>query len=439
MSTGDGSGVRESAATRRDPSRGHEAAVGRGLLAVVALAALVAAAGCAAPEATEAMEVTETPEAETPTVETRGGALSFDPGTEYARLRSLLETNVPAPPSVTVLNESTLPEHDDGVASATPATFRAFGVEPAPEEREQLRYRYVAAVGATGQVRVYPGEKPRSLVRTVLVHEFVHYVQVARGDIGRVREAVGQETTDDRFVTRSIVEGVAVTVTDAYVRRHLDAEPNGALYERVDEAVPRGTPVWYYNVQYRYGARYVEGQTANASVALDVVERPPQTSEQVIHGYAPSEEPPSSLTVAVNASESDWRAVGRDQDRMGEAFLRAALGDLPRDRANAAAEGWGTDRLVVFRAAAAENASYALVTRWDGPDDAADFEAALADALSRRGTATAAGWRVDGRRATVERTSEDTVVVLLGTAGFVGNTTVRGGDGEVTVTVGGGE
>lgn len=405
--------------------------VGRGLLAVVAVVALTAAAGCAAPQATET-------DAATPTVETRGGDLSFDPGAEYARLRSLLGTNVSAPPSVTVLDGSTLPENENDTVSpalTTPASHRAFGVEREPAERESLRYRYVAATSFTGEVRLYPGEKPRSLVRTVLVHEYVHYVQVTRGDLRQLRERLDTRTTDGQFVHRSVVEGVAVTVTDAYVRRHLDAAPNSALYERVDEAVSRGTPAWYGNAAYRYGARYVDGRAANASAAFEMVERPPRTSEQVIHGHAPGEEPPRNLSVSVDAAGSDWRAIGRD--RTGEAFLRTALGDLPRDRAATAAEGWGEDELVVFRSSAATNASYALVTRWDEPADAAEFAAAFADELSRRGTRTGTdagvGWRVDGRRAAVERASPDTVVVLLGTAGFVRNTTISGDDGTVTV------
>ncbi|PSQ39541.1 hypothetical protein BRD13_02385 [Halobacteriales archaeon SW_5_70_135] len=291
--------------------------VGRGLLAVVAVVALTAAAGCAAPQATET-------DAATPTVETRGGDLSFDPGAEYARLRSLLGTNVSAPPSVTVLDGSTLPENENDTVSpalTTPASHRAFGVEREPAERESLRYRYVAATSFTGEVRLYPGEKPRSLVRTVLVHEYVHYVQVTRGDLRQLRERLDTRTTDGQFVHRSVVEGVAVTVTDAYVRRHLDAAPNSALYERVDEAVSRGTPAWYGNAAYRYGARYVDGRAANASAAFEMVERPPRTSEQVIHGHAPGEEPPRNLSVSVDAAGSDWRAIGRD--RTGHAVGRA--------------------------------------------------------------------------------------------------------------------
>ncbi len=391
------------------------------LLSVVAVVALLWSAGCAAPEA----------DTSGPAVETVGGDLpdGVDAGETYGRLRTLLGTNVTAPPSVTVLNGSTVP---DGSARATPASFRAFGVEPAPDERGETRYRYVAATALTGQVRVYPGEKPPDIVRTVLVHEFVHYVQVRRGDDRRLRDTLGR-TTDARFVRRSVIEGVAVSVTDAYLRRHRpDTEPNSALYDRLDEVYPRGTPRWYGNAMYRFGARYVDARTGDPAAALVVARRPPRTSEQVIHGYVPGTEPPRNLSVSVAAAESPWRSVGTD--RMGEAFLLAALADVSRERARSAAAGWGADRLVILRRSGVANASYALVTRWDDAENATEFRATYADALTARGDRVADGWRVDGRRATVERVGTETVVVLVGTPPFVAGTTVDADGETVTVT-----
>jgi|APHM01.1.fsa_nt_gi hypothetical protein len=391
-------------------------------LAVLAAAVLLWSGGCAAPEAA----------VDAPTVETAGGSLpdDVDAGEVYQRLRTLLVTNVSAPSSVTVLNDSTVAT-GGGPSVPTPAPFRAFGVDPAPDERGETAYRYAGATSMTGQVRLYPGEKPTGLVRTILVHEYVHYVQLRRGDDRRLREALGR-TTDARFVRRSVIEGVAVDVTDAYLDRHLpDTESNAALYERLDEVYPRGTPSWYGNAMYRFGTRYVDGQVEDAATALAVAERPPRTSEQVIHGYAPGAEPPRNLSVAVAAAESPWRSVGTD--RMGEAFLLAALGSVSRERARTAAEGWGADRLQILRRSGVANASYALVTRWDDAENATEFETAYADALTARGERTADDWRVDGRAATIERAGPETVVVLVGSAAFVDGTTVDG-DGE-TVTV----
>jgi len=399
---------------------GSGAVPGR-LLAVVAVTVLLSSAGCAAPEA----------DTGAPDVETVGGDLpaGVDAGEEYRRLRTLLETNVSAPPSVTVLNDSTVP-NGSGPA-ATPASFRAFGVEAAPAERGEPAYRYVGATAATGQVRLYPGDKPTALVRTVLVHEYVHYLQVQRGDDRRLREALDR-TTDARFVRRSVLEGVAVSVTDAYLRRHLpDAAPNAALYDRLAEVYPRGTPSWYGNAMYRFGARYVDGRVDDPAAALSVVERPPRTSEQVLHGHAPGTEPPRNLSVTVAAAESPWRSVGTD--RMGEAFLLAALADVSRERARTAAAGWGADRLVVLRRSGAANASYALVTRWDDAADAGEFRATYADALGARGEYTGDAWRVDGRTTTVERVGEETVVVLVGSETFVAGTAVDGSGETVTV------
>lgn len=394
----------------------------RRLAALLALVGLVAVAGCAAPVADPG----------TPTVETRGGDLGVDPGVEYDRLRTLVGTNVSAPARVAVANESVLPNRSAPGAVATPAPFAAFGVEPRPEERGELQYRYVADVGATGSIRVHPGEKPPALVRTILVHEYVHYLQVQRGDLGRLRSAVDTRSTDGAFVYRAVVEGIAVTVTDAYVREYLpEAEPNAALYETLDEVLVRGTPAWYGNARYRFGARYVDGRVADASAALEVVAAPPRTSEQVLHGHAPGAEPPLNVSVSV-VGDTPWGVVGRD--RMGEAFLLTALGDLPAERAREAAAGWGTDELLILRRSGTENASYALVTRWDTAADAREFAAAYRDALAERGRQTDAGWRVDGRTSAVRQTNETTVTVLVGPASFVADTSVAVEAGGVAVS-----
>lgn len=391
--------------------------------AALVAAFVLVAAGCAAPTASGP--------GDTPSVATRGGNLSFDPGLDYARLRALLGTNVSAPPSVEVVEESTLPDRNV-TAGRPPAVFRAFGVVPRPEDRDDRRYRYVAETGTTGVIRLYPGQKPTPLVRTILVHEYVHYVQVRRGDPSRLQESVPVDTTDGLFVYRATLEGVAVAATDDYVERYLpEAVPNARLYDRLNAAVPRGTPAWYGIAVYRFGARYVESRADDPAEVLSVVERPPRTSEQIIHAYSPDAEPPRSLSVRVSSRESDWSPVGRD--RLGEAFLRASLGDLTPDRARRAAAGWGVDELVVFRAPGERNASYVLVTRWDDAANATEFGRAYRDALSARGTEQTVGWRVDGRRATVERVSDTTVAVLIGPRSFVRGTEVEGAGDTVTV------
>lgn len=393
------------------------------LLVVLAVGGLLVGAGCAAPVA----------DTGSPTVATPGGNLSVDAGAEYARLRGLLETNVSAPASVRVLNESTVEDVRRG--GQTPATFEAFGVTPRPDERASLRYRYVAATAGTGQVRLSPGEKPTPLVRTVLAHEYVHYVQVRRGDLDRVRAAVtsGTPTTESSFVYRAVVEGIAVDVADAYVAEYVPgAASNTALYERIDDALVRGTPAWYGNAVYRFGARYVDGRVADPAAALSVAVDPPRTAEQVIHGATPETEPRRDLSVEVDRTTAAWQPVGRD--RLGEAFLLAALGDVAAERARTAAAGWGADELVVFRSEAAANASYALTVRWDDPRNATEFARTYRDAVAARGESTATGYRAAGRSVAVRRVSPETTVVLVGTRGFVDGTTLRGEDGRVTIT-----
>ncbi len=383
-------------------------------LAAVGVLALVVAAGCSAPVAPGGP----------PDVATKGGNLSFDPGIDYARLQSLLATDVPPPPSVRVLDVADLPNR---TAASPPPTFRAFGVVPRPGDRDPLPFRYGALTGATGRIRLVPGDKPTPLVRTVLVHEYVHYIQVRRGDVTSLRERLPVDTTDGAFVSRAVLEGIAVDVTDAYVARHLpETAPNAALYDRVAETLPRGTPAWYANDAYRLGAQYVDGRADDPRAALAVVDRPPRTSEQLIHGLAPGAESPRNLSVSVDRAGTDWRVAGRD--RLGEAFLRTALGELPPDRARTAAAGWGEDVLTVLRAPNETDAAYVLVTRWDDAANATEFAAAYRDAAASRDDASN-----DDRVTAVRRVSETTVAVLVGPERFVSATTLAGGEDRVAV------
>jgi hypothetical protein len=110
-------------------------------------------------------------------------------------------------------------------------------------------------------------------------------------------------------------------------------------------------------------------------------------------------------------------------------------GRLEGDRAAAAAAGWGADRLIQFDHRDHDTA-YAWVLRWDDPDEADEFAAAMTDYLDARGDRTAGHWTDGDATFALHRVDDETVVVLAGPEPFVDNATATGSNADVTVTVG---
>jgi hypothetical protein len=135
---------------------------------------------------------------------------------------------------------------------------------------------------------------------------------------------------------------------------------------------------------YVQGLSFVQGlQASGGWPAVDAAfAKPPASTEQIIHPekYASGEAPiavtlPSDLAARVG---SGWK-VGLE-DTFGEFQLAVWLRGntaIGAGGANAAAAGWGGDRVAVLDG---PNGSWAVVLRtaWDTPADAAAFESAAA-------------------------------------------------------------
>ncbi|MFB6121298.1 MAG: hypothetical protein ABEJ68_09305 [Halobacteriaceae archaeon] len=393
----------------------------RTAVSALALAALLVGAGCAAPVADE------TP---APRVEYEGGSLPFAAGPVFAQIETTLGVDVPAPDRVHVVSS---PRNLSGsVAGASiPRFWSVAGVHTdsglSQADVDRLENGVTSSIGT---IAVYPGEDADAGDRWVLAHEFVHYVQFQRNAGERVGAAV-PATTDGRYVQRSVLEGAAVFTTDAYIAAHApDQPPNAALYRDLNETLVPGSLAWHYNLAYVEGREYVASRVAGPTALGAVYDRPPTTSEQVIHGLPPGAEPAPPLNLT--ADGGDWRVAATD--RLGEAFVRTALaGTLDVGRASRAAAGWGNDTLLTFRRAGVANGSYAWVLRWDAPSEADEFASAMRDALAARGDAAGDGWRVAGVRAELRRADAQTTVLVAGNASFVNGTAVAT-DGGVTVT-----
>jgi hypothetical protein len=399
--------------------------------AALALALCLVVAGCAAPTS----DGGQAPLPGAPDVTYEGGSLPSDAGTVFARVQSVLGTNVTPPNHVRIV---TSPDALAGNATPeVPRFWRIAGVTAESGLSEDAAARLAnGRATALGSVVVYPGANATAADRVVLAHEFVHFVQFAtRADV-RVTRTVPVRTTDGQFVRRSVVEGAAVFATDAYVETYApEQDPNAAVYARLNQTLAPGSLAWHGIHAYIEGREYVAARVDDPRALDAVYARPPNTSEQLIHGLPPGSEPPRALNASV-AAPGPWRVTATD--RLGEALVRSALaGHVGVGRASAAAAGWGTDRLYTFRRPDAANASYAWVLRWDDAANATEFAGAMRDALDARATDSGDGWwRVAGVRVETVRATPTATVLVAGSPSFVESATVRGDGGNVTVRVG---
>lgn len=262
---------------------------------------------------------------------------------------------------------------------------------------------------------------------TALVHEYVHALQLETGLHPPAPAAESAMTTDDTLTRLALVEGGAVWVTDRYVEGYL---PNASLRSSRLVQTYREAPALtrYVLGPHRFGHRYVDGRVDAAADLARVYEDSPATTEQLIHGYGPTEEPPANLSLGV---ETEPTVRDRRRDTQGELATRVILrSELPAERARAAAEGWGADRLrELSLARPGDDFGAVWALRWDGPADAAEFVAAFEDYAERRREDTTSGYRI-------VRVSGETVVVVAGPPAFVDRVRASGTAGDVRVTVG---
>jgi hypothetical protein len=380
----------------------------RHAVGAAALACLVVLAGCAAPTAAPGGA---------PTVEVRGPLPGdTDPGAVFERVGTLLDADADPPRAVRVLDAP-----PNGSSLPTRPFFSVVGVGPGEglneSARRQLENGYTTAFGA---VVVYPGADPTAgATERLLAHEFVHYVQFAERRPSALAADL-PDTTDGAFVTRAVVEGVAVDTTDAYRRQHVpDRPPEVALYRDLAERFEPGSRQQYANLAYISGGQYVDARFGDPAAAAAVYRDPPETSERLLHPNQSGGPAP----LAVAAAGDRWRPSGRDT--LGEAFLRVALANgVSQERARRAATGWGNDSLVPFRTA--ERAGFAWTVRYDDAANASTGVEALRALAAAREAET-------DRTLAVRRVDARTVALVAGTDAFVATTTVRAAEGRVAV------
>jgi hypothetical protein len=370
--------------------------------------------GDATTQSTETTATTTTA-SERETVSVTGGNLSADQTEVFWRVQQLMGTDV-RPQSVEVRNLTERKGYEPGRVPL----FQYLGVGNLSLDADEPG----GLTTPSGKVYVHPGEGSTAEVERVLAHEFVHMIQY-RANMLPWMSAIDQpRMTHDLLQTRlALVEGGAVYVTDAYADEYLDGEdPAGQFAERYQSG---SASAKYFYARYHLGYRYVDSQIDSPEDLPSVYEDGPNTTEQLLHGYAPSEEPPADLTVSANAT-GNWTQT--ENNTMGELFARTVLQtELDAETAKSAATGWGNDALYGFTTGD-EDPGFAWTLRMDSASEADELASAVETFAEERRADSDAEFRV-------VRVGDETVVLLFGTPGFVENATVSGSSGNVTVSL----
>jgi hypothetical protein len=234
--------------------------------------------------------------------------------------------------------------------------------------------------------------------RVTYAHEYTHALQDAAFDIDALQEAVKGE--DDQELARiALIEGDASYLMSLWAAEHL------GLAEMIDLGQTElpdlsGIPAWtirQLEFPYLAGTRFVGGlwsQSESFAAVDDAFALPPASTEQVLHpakfrrGEEPMHVPTPRLVAQLRAdTRFGWRL--NEVTTLGEEMIAIWLEHLGVERAtgDAAAAGWGGDRLVVARG---PSGSWALAWRiaWDSEADADAFAQATAPALDHTPGAT---------------------------------------------------
>ncbi len=220
--------------------------------------------------------------------------------------------------------------------------------------------------------------------KITFAHEYVHALQDANFDIFRDPEAL-RDQTDQALARAAVYEG------DATLLMTLWAVPNMTPAE-LQEAIAAGsdpeaaailaqTPAILTEgllFPYITGVRFVQPMQATGGWAAvdDVYGRLPISTEQVMHAekYQAAEKPvAATLPTDLAATMGEGWSVAF-QDTWGEfqtgVWLRES--GVAEAEANAAAAGWGGDRLAVLNG---PDGAWAVVilSTWDSDADATEF------------------------------------------------------------------
>ena len=289
-------------------------------------------------------------------------------------------------------------DNPDAVVAANELVYKAFGLLP-PDA--SLKTLYIDLLGSQVAGLYSPDDKKLYVVsksgrlgaleKTTFSHEFTHALQDQNFDLGSLKlDEVGQ---GDRSLARlSLVEGDATLSMSDWQLTYLTPAEIGELLQAAgsDESTKQllAMPAILREsllFPYVQGLAFVQGLQLDGGWGAvdDAFKDPPASTEQILHPekYA-AHEPPVAVTLPTVLQKrlgAGWTIAL--QDTFGEfqlaVWLRQNHG-LSTAQANAAAAGWGGDRIGVVDG---PNGTWGVIYRvaWDTTADAAAFEAAAGD------------------------------------------------------------
>ena len=249
------------------------------------------------------------------------------------------------------------------------------------------------------------------IAKVILAHELTPALDDQHFDIdGTLKDL--REETDAELAFQSVVEGSGTAAMNQWTVKHLKelsmSDLAGAPTLGGEGLVDAPPYIWkpLFAVYLRGEGFLTRSKalnfTAKAAKVSDIVaafERPPRSTEQILHPEkywddAKRDEPLEVAFEGSNASDVDgWKVLG--EDTLGELFLallttpiekrtgvnvKNALALLAIEYTNDGAEGWGGDRLMLLEKDGVQMLD--LVTAWDTPEDAREFEAAVRPILA---------------------------------------------------------
>jgi hypothetical protein len=221
--------------------------------------------------------------------------------------------------------------------------------------------------------------------RVFYAHEFTHALQDQHFDPWADADGLLDET--DRAIGRTaLTEGDATLLMTQWLASNLSpAEAFEIVRAGLDpaaaEVLARMPPILAEPLLFPYedGLELVLGMYGDGGWAAvdEAYDDPPASTEQVLHPEAwRDREPPIAVAVPADLAAEmgpGW-SVGLE-DTIGELQLRIWLRtgrDDADDATEAAAAGWGGDRVVLLDGPDGASA-IAILSEWDSPEDAAEF------------------------------------------------------------------
>jgi hypothetical protein len=266
-------------------------------------------------------------------------------------------------------------------------------------------------------------------------HEYTHALQ---DQTFGLRSIQGDAKDDgDRTIARTaLIEGDATLLMTLWAQRNLTPAQLGevagasdpasqAILDRLP-AILREPLLFPYlsGLQLALGGFTSGGGFAGVDALFAT---PPDSTEQVLHAdKLASREAPVKVTIDDSVATklgAGWK-VGL-QDTLGELQLGIILGDVAgadKATADAAAAGWGGDRVALLQGPNGETA-VVLDTVWDTDADATQFNAALAPMVTKlqgAGRSASALMPAPNRVVLLSTASDETLAKLANVLGLAG-------------------